>query len=247
MRKLLFLFVLLLTGCGLMATPTPTRTPRPTATPTEAPRYYPTVEPDLRDHLLKQLPKDSFPHRYYDSPDGNYFIARMVSTGKMETMQTGGWTLDVLWVYERNTSVVLYPLMLGVYDGQRYTPYMLDYDGSSLEGRFRDRDEYLEYLKDNNFLERGRKIFALVQGDFVSRTGIDWEKCGDSTFCQLGKFMQDTYGLDESVTSGIVGINYPIPEGWVLAWQSVPSTKPRLSPDEPRQLSDKIDLPGGEP
>ncbi len=48
MRKLLFLFVLMLTGCGLMATPTPTRTPRPTATPTEALEYYPTVEPEIQ-------------------------------------------------------------------------------------------------------------------------------------------------------------------------------------------------------
>ncbi len=238
MRKLLFLFVLMLTGCGLMATPTPTRTPRPTATPTETPRYYPTVEPDLRDYLLKQLTKDSFPHRYYEESEGNYFVARTVSTGKTETIQIGNWTLDVLWVYERNASVVLYPLVVGVSDGKRYTPYMLDYDGSSLDERFADRDKYFEYLTDNNIFERGRKFFPRVQGDFVSRTGIDWEKCGDNTFCQLGKYMQDTYKLDESVTSGIVGINYPIPEGWVLAWRWIPATDVNSAPG-----FQKVDLP----
>ncbi|GAP07486.1 MULTISPECIES: hypothetical protein [Anaerolinea] len=239
MRKTIvfMLALVLLAGCSLRATPTPTAAPRPTPTPTEEVRYYPTVSPDIRTSLVNQLPSDTFPSRYYEPPEGNYFVAMTVSTGETGQMTAGKWTLDVLWVYERNASVVFYPLVLGVWDGNTYTPYLFPaYDEFPT-----DRESYFRYLDDNRILERGRLIFPRVQGDFVSRTGIDWQKCGESTFCQVGRFMQETYNLDRVVELGIVGVNYPIPEGWALAWYWIPSTEKNTMPG-----FDKVDLPGGE-
>jgi hypothetical protein len=192
------------------------------------------VSPEIKESIIKQLPPGMFPKRYYESTDGNYFVAMTVSTGEIEQMTAGKWVLDVLWVYERNADTVFYPLVLGVQDGDSYTPYLFPaYDDFPKE-----REAYFRYLEENGILEAGRLIFPRVQGDFVHRTGIDWEGCGEGTFCQVGRYMQGNYGLDRAVELGIVGVNYPIPEGWALAWYWIPATDRNSLPE-----SQKINLP----
>lgn len=231
MRKMfaLVLALIFLSGCAQHTASN--ATPVPTA---EEIRYYPTVSPEIKESIIKQLPPGMFPKRYYESTDGNYFVAMTVSTGEIEQMTAGKWVLDVLWVYERNADTVFYPLVLGVQDGDSYTPYLFPaYDDFPKE-----REAYFRYLKENGILEVGRLIFPRVQGDFVHRTGIDWEGCGEGTFCQVGRYMQGNYGLDRAVELGIVGVNYPIPEGWALAWYWIPATDRNSLPE-----SQKINLP----
>lgn len=240
MRKLLFLFVFLLTGCGLMATPAPTRTPRPTATPTEAPRYYPTLDASMQQELLYRVPKPKVYYRKVSLPDGTkyeMFSLMVISSGKTDTLKAGKYDLDVVWVYERNLHAAYYPLVVGVWDGETYTPYYLAYTGDP------DRQAYLAYLEEQGVLERGRKLFPSVSdqsGGYVSLSKrIEWERCGDDTYCELGKYMQDTYGVDNWVTDQLMGL-YPIPEGWALAWMWDAAMENFL-PNERI-----VDLPGGE-
>jgi hypothetical protein len=224
------LALMLLCGCAQYAD-TSNATPVPTAEETQ---YYPTPSPEIAESITQQLPAKIFPKRYYESPSGNYFVAMTVSTARIGQMTAGKWVLDVLWVYERNAGVSLYPLVLGVSDGNSYTPYLFPaYDDFPKE-----RESYFRYLEENGILEAGRLIFPRVQGNFVNRTGIDWERCGESTFCQVGRYMQEKYNLDRAVQLGIVGINYPIPKGWALAWYWIPATDRNSLPE-----SQKINLP----
>lgn len=218
MRKLTLLLVsLLLAGCGLMATPTQTPTPRPTATPTPELRYYPMAEKDVVVSLIKQIPKEWVSRSYEEIPiaDGviKRFVLIAVSTGRLEQIQINDWLVDVVWIYHRNATASLYPLVVGVQEGESYSPYYVRYTGQF------ERDEYLAYLKEHGILDKGRLLFPSVKGDFVDRkTDIDWQACGETLFCRLGRYMEETYGLDHSVVSGGAGLNTPILEGWVLAW-----------------------------
>jgi hypothetical protein len=233
MRKLILLFLaFLLAGCSLSATPTPT--PIPTATPTPAARYYPTADPQTAQ-LLRSLPE---PSDYYVelSPPGSQkvfkaFTLMVISSGETATMSAGDFVLDVLWVYERNRTVAYYPLVVGVQEGDTYTPYYMGYAGTA------GRQEYLEFLQNNDILARGRKIFPFVEGDYVSRAGIDWQECGEDVVCRLGRHMQETYALDHQMQLGIVGVS-PIPEGWVLAFLWDAATATNTLPGE-----EKITLP----
>jgi len=239
----LILFSLVLAGCGLFgrAEPTPTRIPRPTATPTEAPRYYPTVDASTRQELLYRVPK---PKNYYSevvAPDGtkyDTFGIMVISSGKVGTLKAGPYELDVVWVYERNLDVAYYPLVIGVWDGKAYTPYYTRYAGEP------DRQAYLAYLEEKGILERGRRLFPSIADQSGGYVGllkrIEWDRCGDSTYCLLGKYMQDTYGLDDEVVYQLMGL-YPIPEGWALAWRWGAATEENADPS-----FIKIDLPGGE-
>ncbi|WP_322508706.1 hypothetical protein [Anaerolinea sp.] len=227
MRKLVILLVsLLLAGCGLVPTPTPSPTPRPTVTPTQAPRYYPTVDPQTSQEIRYRVqePKDY----YHESlaPDGTiikFFSLMVISSGKTGVMQAGDFVLDVLWVYERNRIATQYPLIIAVQEGKTYTPYYVGYSGDI------DRQTYLEYLEQNGILDRGRKIFPSVSGDFVNRSGIDWQACGDSTFCRLGQYLQETYDLDYRLINRVMGWN-AIPEGWALAWMWDAATEENSDP-----------------
>ncbi len=242
MRKWLFLLIaLLLAGCGLGRTPTPSPTPRPTVTPTPAPRYYPTLDASMRQELLYRIQKPKIYYREITDPDGTkyeLFGLMVISSGKTDTIQVDKYDVDVVWVYERNLGATYYPLVIGVQDGQSYTPYYFGYDGEP------NRQAYLAYLEEHGILERGRKLFPTVSdqsGGYVSLyKKIEWDKCGDSTYCRLGKYMQDTYGLDGKVIGQSIGLD-PIPEGWVLAWMWDAATEENSDP-----AFIKVDLPGGE-
>lgn len=238
MRKRLFLLIaLLLTGCGFGAKPTPTPTPRPTATPTPAPRYYPTLSVEDQNHLRQAIPR--FEDGYFDevtSPDGVVYklvSLTVISTGKEDVIKAGTFDLDVVWVFEHAVGVAYYPLVVGVWDGHDYIPYYSRYTGK------RNRDDYLAYLHDKGVLERGRYLYPGVVGDFVDPyKGIDWLACGDDTFCRLGRYMQETYGMDEKVTHQLMGID-PIPEGWALAWMWDAATDENTDPS----ADQKVNLP----
>ncbi len=235
MRKLVLLLVsLLLVGCGLRSTPTPSPTPRPTMTPTPEPRYYPTPDYETSKMILEQVPK---PFKGYYSEitspiDGTVYSAfslTVVSSGKIESLRAGDWSLDVVWVYERNGSPrpAFYPLVVGVEDKDRYTPYYTRYLGEH------NRNSYLKYLGEHAILERGRLLFPgieSVKGGYVSLYGgIDWQSCGEGTFCRLGQYMQEKFGLDDDVTHQIMGA-FPIPEGWALAWMWDAATEENADP-----------------
>lgn len=215
MHKRSFLLVLpLLAGCGLTATPTPSPLPWPTATLTPAPRYYPTPDTQTAQELLYRVPE---PEDYYSefTPDGTRvfksFSLMVVSSGNTGTLQAGNFMLDVLWVYERNRVVAYYPLVLGVQEGETYTPYYLAHEGEI------ERQAYLELLEQEGILERGRRFFPSIGGEFVSRSGIDWSSCNRGVLCRLGQYMQETYALDNKLIHRTMGWQ-PIPEGWALAW-----------------------------
>lgn len=213
MRKLIFLLLFfLLAGCSLKPVPAATAIPTVTSTPKEP--YYPPVDLAIKTAIVEQIPSLP-PYEEFTTDDGT-LVRRMVliaiSSGKTDTLQAGDWTLDVVWVYERNASVSFYPLVMGVQEGDTYTPYYMGYAGAA------ERQEYLDFLQKNDILERGRRIYPSITGDYVSRAGIDWQGCGESVFCRLGRYMQETYALDRQVQLGIVGVNSPIPEGWALAF-----------------------------
>lgn len=237
MRKLTLLLVsllLVLAGCSFMATPTPSPTPRPTATPTPAPRYYPTVDTQTAQELRYRIlePKDYYHESI--SPDGTiirFFSLMVISSGKTGVMQAGDFVLDILWVYERNRIATQYPLVLGVQQGNTYVPYYVGYSGDI------ERQTYLDYLEQNGILDRGRKIYPSISGDFVSRSGVDWQTCGDSAFCRLGQYMQETYNLDYRLINRVMGWN-AIPEGWALAWMWDAATEKNFDP-----MFTKVDIP----
>ena len=146
--------------------------------------------------------------------------------------------MGIVWVYQRNATASLYPVVVGVQDKDKYVPYYVRYTGQP------SRDEYLTYLEKHGILDRGRLLFPLVEGNFIDwRTDIDWKACGQTLFCQLGWYMQETYRLDHDVLIGAVGVNSPIPEGWVLAWMWDAATDENTLPEY-----QKINLPlsGGE-
>ena len=229
-----------LAGCGMFSTPAPTPIPHPTETPTQAPRYYPTLDASMRQEWLYRIPK---PKTYYQKitlPDGTdyeSFGLMVISSGKMDTLAAGKYDLDVVWVYERSLNAAYYPLVVGVWDGEIYTPYYVGYQGEP------ERQTYLAFLEEQGVLERGRKLFPSVSdesGGYVSLySKIEWERCGDSVYCQLGKYMQDTYGLDSRVTGQFMGTD-PIPEGWALAWMWDAATEENSDP-----CCIMIDLPDG--
>jgi hypothetical protein len=239
---LVLITLVVLAGCGVFRPePTPTNVPRPTATPTAAPRYYPTLDASTRQELLYRVPKPKNYFREVVLPDGakyEMFGLMVVSSGKVDTLKAGPYDLDVVWVYERNQDTAYYPLVIGVWDGKTYTPYYVGYAGE------KDRTAYLAYLKDKGILERGRKLFPSITDQSGGYVGllkrIDWEQCGDNTYCLLGKYMQDTYGLDDEMVYQLMGL-YPIPEGWALAWRWGAATEENSDPS-----FIKIDLPGGE-
>ncbi len=220
---------LLLAACtlvGCLAGPAePMPTPHPTATLTPAPRYYPTLDPSLRQELMYRIPK---PEPYYhldrlaDGREYEAFRFEVVSSGQTSTLQAGQYTLDVVWVYERNAvGAVQYPLVVGAWDGTAYTPYYTRFRRFHQPGHTTERQSYLAYLEENEILARGRYLLPNIadrKGGFVSLYGlIDWQKCGETTFCQVGRYMQTTYQLDAAVVGQYLGLN-PIPEGWALAW-----------------------------
>ena len=235
MRKLLFVVLaLLLAGCGLVATPTPNSTPRPTVTPTPEPRYYPTADPQIVQELRYRVQEPKGYYHEFTTPEGKtirYFSLMVVSTGETGRLQAGDFTLDILWVYERNRIVAQYPLVVGVQDGDAYVPYYVGYAGTP------ERQTYLDYLQQNEILERGRRIFPSVSGDYISRSGIDWQSCGEDTFCRLGRYMQQTYSLDNKVINRVMGWN-AIPEGWALAWMWDAATDDNTLPEY-----QKVNLP----
>lgn len=237
MRTLVFLLVsLLLAGCGRMAAPAPSPTPRPTATPTLEPRYYPSAEKDVVVSLIRQIPKEWVSQTYQEIPSDNGVIKRFVivaaSTGRLEQIQIRDWQVDVVWVYQRGATVSLYPLVVGVQGKDEYVPYYVRYTGQPV------RNKYLSYLEEHGILDRGRLLFPLVEGNFIDRrTDIDWEACGETLYCQLGKYMQETYRLDHDVVLGAVGTS-PIPEGWVLGW-----TWDAATDENTLREYQKVDLP----
>lgn len=219
MRKLILvlIFAFLLAGCSLSPTPAPTSVP--VATPTPAVRYYSKPSKDVVATLIQQIPQRVVSQTYFELPTDDGIIKEFdifaVSTGDLDQIQVQNWLVDVVWVYHRNASVSLYPLVVGVQDGNRYVPYYFHYTGQPA------RDDYLTYLAENGILERGRKVYPFVR-DFVDpQTGVDWQACGTTTFCQLGRYMQETYNLDRAVVSGVIGVDNPIPAGWALAWNWV--------------------------
>ncbi len=237
MRKVTLLFVsLLLVGCGLMATPTPSPTSRPTATPTptQTPKYYPTADPQTAQELRYRLQEPGGYYHEVTAPDGlqfKYFSLLVISSGEIGTLQIGNFALDILWVYERNRIVAKYPLVLGVQEGNTYVPYYVGYSGTP------ERQTYLDYLQQHGILERGRKIFPSISGSYVSRKGIEWQSCGKDVFCRLGRYMQDTYSQDYKVINRVMGWEV-IPEGWALAWMWDAATDANSIPE-----AQKIDLP----
>lgn len=234
MRKLLLLFAFLLAGCSLAPTPTPA--PVPTATPTPAARYYSKPGKDVVTSLMQQIPQNWVSQSYSElsTDDGviKEFVLTAVSTGALDKIQVQDWVIDVVWVYHRNASVALYPLIVGVQDGGNYIPYYFRYNGQPA------RDDYLTYLAEHGILERGRILSPFVR-DFVDpKTDIDWLACGSDTFCQVGRYMQETYNLDHAVVSGVIGVDNPIPEGWILAWKWDAATDENTLPEY-----QKVNLP----
>lgn len=237
-NTILLMLLLVLAGCSFRATPAPTAVPRPTPTPTEAPRYYPTLDASMRQELLYRVPKPKPYYREITIPDGTkyeLFGFMVISSGKTDTLKAGKYDLDVVWVYERSLDAAYYPLVVGVWDGGTYMPYYVGYSGEP------ERQKFITYLEERGILERGRKLFPSVSdlsGGYVSLyKKIEWDRCGDSAYCKLGKYMQDTYGMDGKVTGQFMG-NAPIPEGWALAWMWDAATEENS--DFP-----KIDLPQG--
>lgn len=241
MRKTIvfMLALVLLAGCSLRATPAPTATPRPTPTPTEEMRFYPKPDASLRQELLYRVPKPNPYYKEVTAPDGRkyeLFGLMVISSGKTETFKAGNYDLDVVWVYERNLDAAYYPLVVGVWDGETYTPYYAGYTGAP------ERQAYLMFLEEKGILERGRKLFPSVadkSGGYVSlHKQIEWDRCGDSTYCRLGKYMQETYQMDRKVIGQYAGLD-PIPEGWALAWMWDAAMENYLPSEQ------KIDLPQG--
>jgi len=131
------------------------------------------------------------------------------SSGRREKKRLAGFEVDLLWVYERNAvGVVQYPLVLGVQEGESYTPFYV-------YAEKRQRQAYLADLGESGLLERGHRLFPVLSGEFVDRKGIDWGACGEAVFCRLGRSMQETYDMDALVINQLAG---QIPQGWLLAW-----------------------------
>lgn len=235
MRVLLCILLALLfvVGCAPAHAPSISIPATPTLTATPAAGYYAPVDADTAQALRASLP---IPGDYYVeiAPPGQQvvraFALVVISSGEIGIMQAGDWRLDVVWVFERNRAIARYPLVVGVQDRDAYLPYYLAYQGAP------ERVTYLGYLTRNGILDRGRKLFPSVEGEFVSRAGIDWASCGADTACNLGKFMQ-AYGMDKSLISGILGWR-PIPDGWALAWKWDAATEANTLPGE-----EKIVLP----
>ncbi|MGB9800979.1 MAG: hypothetical protein ACPLUL_12880 [Thermanaerothrix sp.] len=203
MRKLLFLFVLLLTGCGLMATPTPTRTPRPTATPTEEIRYLPTASNDTGKAIhgyFSNLVR--FPV-YQTEPLPRITISSLVSTGETGEMSAlaGGETItaDYLMAYDYLYLGYVVPVVKVIYGLQWGDEYFYLLEAPFWSGESYSREQAQKDAQER--FHRGAVLGVAFYGEgFVSRDlRIDWDKCAsvfreyraDSTFiCDVGKELE---------------------------------------------------------
>jgi len=225
-RFVLVLFSFLLASCAA-ATPAPTVIPFPTVS---SGKSYPAVSPDIKQVVLADVQKPDVAF------DGTLNV-KVISSGEFYTANTiingQEYALDLLTVYERNTSVVAYPLVVGVLKDGMYVPFYSVYDGEQSRGA------YLAYLEEHDILTRGRRLYPELYGDFVTENGIDWSRCGQTPLqCEVGEYMAQQYNLDEFLYQQMLGVNQPIPEGWALAW-----TWSAATPDNTLPGFDKVVLP----
>ncbi len=216
MRKLLFLFVLMLTGCGLMATPTPTRTPRPTATPTEALEYYPTVEPEIQMLLTEYFEEYKKIPAYQEvNGEKSLTVWPLISTGKIETIpiREKNIELDVIWViHYTDLAPVQFPYVYGIWLKDENTYYLFANSPSS-QPAVSDRDVTRKEIL--TLLPRGIPFLVRV-GTFVERAKVDWEKCNyQKSLCEFGSYYSDE--IDFGVTPLFINrTEQKVPNWWFL-------------------------------
>ena len=199
------LAVLFLAGCQADVP----ATSEPSPVPTRSQAYDPEVPGPDRDAIIAGAPRKIRAYEEFTPPDWKETVSSLsvslVSAGDeiiTRDIDINGNTyrVDTIWVYERNLDVSLYPLAVGIDDGEIYHP--LSSNILSEETPPVGRDAYLAYLLDNGLIERGRSISAslssLSQTGFLSSTGIDWSRCDESDFlCVLGKEMSSRYQMDD--------------------------------------------------
>jgi len=225
-RFVSMLFSLFLVSCAATPATTPTLIPFPTV-PVKG---YPAVSQDIKQVVLAEVQK---PDVAFDGvlnvkviSSGDFYTANITINGQE-------YALDLLMVYERNTSVAAYPLVVGVLKGDTYMPSYSGYDG---EG---NREAYLDYLEAHDILARGRRLYPELYGDIVTENGIEWNRCGLPPLqCEVGAYMTQQYNLDEFLYQQMLGVNQPIPDGFALAW-----TWSAATPENTLPGFDKVVLP----
>lgn len=128
MRKLILLLVsLLLVGCELMATPTPSPTPRPTVTPTEEVRFMPTADIDTAKAIHKHFSDYVKQSPWQTIPENRIVISSLVSTGETGSMEVllekHVVSVDYLVVYDYiylGFGVPTVEVAYGIYDQEKY-------------------------------------------------------------------------------------------------------------------------------
>ena len=220
MRKTIVFMLLLvfLAGCSLRATPTPTAAPRPTPTPTEEMRYYPTVSPEIRQILSlafgdyqRQVPYQEM------NGEASLVVWPLVSTGKFETIAVPSQNveLDVLWVLDYNHIRVptKFPYVYGIWFKEQNIYYYFINQAFENGPQIKPRQEAINEAL--TLLPRGIPFLVRI-GGYVTREGIDWEKCDThDEVCRFGAY------YDEQVDKGTSALfakrmEQVIPEGWYL-------------------------------
>lgn len=219
MRKtMLTLLLVFLAGCSFRATSAPTATPRPTPTPTEVPRYYPTVSPEIRQILSLAFGdyKKQIPYQEVNG-EASLVVWPLVSTGRFETIPVPEQNveLDVLWVLDYNHIQVptKFPYVYGIWFETDNTYYYFINRAFENGPQNKYRQEAINEAQ--SLLPKGIPFLVRI-GGYVTRDGIEWEKCDThNEVCRFGAYYKER--VDRGTSRMFANrLEQVIPEGWYL-------------------------------
>ncbi len=242
MKKLLLLFLLILTACSRVTSEPPYEPPILTAMPTRAATSTPIpadAQARVREELGKAMAANP-PFIEQETPSGgtiSYYQLSGLSTGKLRAIELGNYTLDVLDVYlPMIPGPISVPLVVGISGNGDYVSLVVDKQDLP-------RSELLAEV--SRLYPAWQQLRIMFMGDFITSTGANWDACtGEipalqltlgNEYCAVGKLLEDTYQAEMSLLR-IQALN-AVPANLALPWLLMPpieleESQPTLSPSE---------------
>jgi hypothetical protein len=244
-RKLpiILLILTLLASCQRTAPPDPpVLTDLPVDPPTATPLPRKTIA-RVEEELAWTLSSPTYLKQRSPSGDAipTYHLTGL-SSGEVTTLDIEGYRLDLLPTYFLMIpGPVRIPLVVGFEDlaNGSYTSLVVQEQDLA-------REDLLAQIP--SLYPRWQEVQAVILGDFVSPTGLDWSACTGSfpslnlslapSYCALGKLLEEQFSSEMHLFR-LQALDQ-VPIGFALPWLMLPPPEPlpTLSPDQ---------LPGGQP